>query len=350
MLTTPPTTAVGARDSVDRSRPTSTMNMPTTLRLHNQSRRRALLACLAIAAICALHGCSGEETTPLRPPADNPFVAFKSGSDTTLAVVTWNVRNFATDAGAEEVALAAQVVAGIAADIVALQEIAQWPRFDELNAALPAYSGFQSRTNQYQNLGYLWLDETVTVATVYEIFIDSQYWRPFPRRPLVAEVTWRDRDLVLINNHLKCCGDGVLDRDDPDDEENRRLVANQLLEQWIDTVMTGRAVILLGDLNDLLTDAPAHNVFEPFHLRPDRYRFADQAVAEGPASGWSWGPARSHLDHILVNGAFFAALDAPAAVCRTLRIDQAMDSGEYRRLLSDHAPVVLVVPGRLLDW
>jgi endonuclease/exonuclease/phosphatase family metal-dependent hydrolase len=307
-----------------------------------------LVPLCVLALLCT--GCSDPETTPLRPPPSNPFSDYRIGATGQFSAVAWNVRNFATDAADTEVALTAQAIAAMAADVVALQEIAQHLRFDQLVGELPAYAGFQSRNNQYQNLAYVWLDSTVTVQNIYEIYTSSSYWRPFPRRPLVMELTWRSRELVLINNHLKCCGDGVLDRDDPDDEENRRWVANQYLAAWIENEKPDQAVILLGDLNDLLTDPPQHNVFEPFYLQPDRYRFADQAIAEGPASGWSWGPARSHLDHILVTSELFAALESPAAVCVTLRLDLALDSGQFRQQMSDHLPVALSLPAAAMIW
>ena len=323
------------------------MTLPAHLPLRLLPLCVLVLLCV-LALLCA--GCSDPETTPLRPPPPNPFSAYQVGATGQFSAVAWNVRNFATDADDTEVALTAQAIAAMAADVVALQEIAQHLRFDQLVGELPAYAGFQSRNNQYQNLAYVWLDSTVTVQNIYEIYTSSSYWRPFPRRPLVMELTWRNRELVLINNHLKCCGDGVLDRDDPDDEENRRWVANQYLAAWIENEKPDQAVILLGDLNDLLTDPPQHNVFEPFYLQPDRYRFADQAIAEGPASGWSWGPARSHLDHILVTSELFTALESPEAVCVTLRLDLALDSGQFRLEMSDHLPVALSLPASAMIW
>lgn len=305
-------------------------------------------------SLVLLGGCSESETTPLRPPPPNPFTAYAVGTDTTFEAITWNLHNFAQDAGEVEVELTAQAITAIAADVVAVQEIAQWPRFDELVAVLPDYAGHRSRTNNFQNLGYLWLEGEVQAEAIYEIFGSSDYSLPFPRRPLVMEAIWRGHEILLINNHLKAFRDGYLDRDDPYNNENRRWQACNLLEQWIDTMHPDRAVILLGDLNDLLTVAPPNNVFEAFYQRPDRYRFADQAVAEGPASGWSWrGNASyppSHLDHILITSQLFAAFTADGADCLTLRVDLALESGEYRRSMGDHVPVAIILPYSAMVW
>ena len=307
-------------------------------------RCRSLLPLLLL-VLLALAGCGGSETTPLEPVDDNPFSPYAVGTDTTCEVLTWNLRNFATDAGATEVDLVAQAIAGLDADLVAVQEIAQPNRFSQLLDQLPGRSGYQATSDGFQNLGYVWLDSTVTVQQVYEIYTSE--WNAFPRSPLVIELIWRGHPLVVIDNHLKCCGDGVLDPDDPDDEENRRLVACQLLEAWIAVEHPDQAVIVLGDLNDLLTDPAADNVFAPFFDRPDQYRFADRAIAEGPRSEWSWGAGQSHLDHILVTDELFAALAADGGACRTLRIDQALD-GTYTTRISDHVPVALILPAGAL--
>jgi len=38
--------------------------------------------------------------------------------------------------------------------------------------------------------------------------------------------------------------------------------------------------MLLGDLNDQLTDAPDANVFEPLLAQPDQYRFLTMPLAQ----------------------------------------------------------------------
>ncbi len=307
---------------------------------------RALVLAASLVLLALAAGCGSEETTTLAPADSNRFAAHAVGTDTPLELVTWNLRNFASDAGSEEVALVAEAIAGMGADVVALQEIAQGVRFDQLLEQLPDWSGYQARSDNFQNLAYVWLDSTVTVRGVSELFPSE--WRAFPRQPLVLEISWQGHDLVLVNNHLKCCGNGVLEADDEDDEETRRLAAVELMTAWVDAEQADAAVVILGDLNDLITDDAANNVFATWLGRPDDFRFADQAVAAGPADGWSWGPGRSHLDHLLVTDELFGALAAAGASCRTLRLDRDLRGGDFTTRMSDHAPVVLVLPGSAL--
>jgi len=309
---------------------------------------KVLMLALVTILLGSFTGCGNSVTTKVEPEPDNPFLAFRVGSDSSLDVVTWNLHNFAEDDGNNEVALVAKAIEGLGADIVAIQEIAQGHRFDQLLDALPNHSGYQATSDNYQNLGYVWLDSTVTVERVYEWEPDIEDpWRPFPRTPLLLEITWSGATVTLINNHFKCCGDGQLNPDYPGDEEKRRLDASQYLADYMRSDLADDSVILLGDLNDLLTDPVIHNAFMPFYDHPDHFRFADQAVAEGPSSGWSWGPGGSHLDHILVSDELFAALGAQGADCMTVRIDQQLD-GEYRDKISDHLPVAVVLPGAAL--
>lgn len=303
--------------------------------------RWLLLIAPSLLLLSLLTGCGGSETRPVDPVPDNPFASFAVGRDDAFEAVTWNLHNFAEDAGRDEVVLAAQAIEALGCDVVAIQEIAERDRFDQLLVELPAWSGNQATSDSYQNLGFVWLDSTVTMVSIAEIRPDVEdAWRPFPRWPLVMEVVWQGRSLALINNHYKAFGDAS--------SQARRRLASEILEAHIAAAYPGRAVILLGDLNDHLDDAEDTNVFLPFLNQPQRYRFADMDVALGPSAGWSWGPGSSHLDHILVTEPLFAALEADGSSCDTVRLDRALASGRFRDELSDHAPVVVVLPGALL--
>jgi endonuclease/exonuclease/phosphatase family metal-dependent hydrolase len=305
-------------------------------------RRTASLPILCLVALAVLvAGCGETVTTTAPSQTENPFAAYAVGTDTTFEAATWNLHNFAESAGATTVELAAEAITALDVDVVALQEIAEPAQFDKLLQKLPGWTGVQATSDSYQNLAYIWRTATVSVGPdgVYEIFPHDGL--PFPRTPLLLDLVWNGHPLLLIDNHLKCCGDGVLQVNDPGDEETRRLDACRMLADWIATEAPDRAVIVLGDLNDRLDDPPANNVFTPFLDHPDQYSFADMALALGPRQDWSYGPGRTHFDHILLTDELFAAFAAPDAECVTVRLDEALGGGTYKSQLSDHAPVAV---------
>jgi endonuclease/exonuclease/phosphatase family metal-dependent hydrolase len=227
-------------------------------------------------------------------------------------------------------------------DVVALQEIESTYWFGNVRDQLDGWDGYRSGgASGNLNLAVLWdtTELTVEPGGVYEYVPADD--RPFPRRPLVIECRHGDKELVIIVNHLKCCGDGSIDEDDPWDEETRRRDACVALQSYIETEFPGERVILLGDLNDELTDPPAANVFENFLTSAATYRFADLEIAEGPASGWSYPSWPSHLDHILITAPLFSAFDDTASLTATILLDDYLRNGIYGQMVSDHRPVVL---------
>jgi len=312
---------------------------------------------LLFATALLIGGCGTSETThvPDPGPGDTLFDELDFGGNDTFDVVTWNIENFTNeydDNPSERIRYVIAAVKAFAADVVAVQEITSNYAFQQVLAGLDGWDGY--RDPEYsgsQKLAYLWNTATVTVtAGPYNIFgWDSN---SFPRRPLVLECTYLGQPLVIVNNHLKCCGDGVIaadpDQDDDgwiEDEETRRLNAIVQLEEWIRDNHADDAVILLGDLNDKLTDSTANNVFNVFLDAPADYTFADLPIATGPSSSWSFRYS-SHIDHILVTDELFAPLAHGDAEVRTLRMDSYLDSGwgEYETNLSDHLPVGMRLP------
>lgn len=320
---------------------------------------KRIIASLIIAAAAALlsGGCGSSETTHVPDPGttDTLFADLEFGGTATFDIVTWNIENFTNEDDANPTERERYVIAAVkafAADVVALQEITNSTSFRNVLEGLEGWDGY--RDSEYwgsQQLAYLWNTQTVTVTDgPYNIFGWDN--NSFPRRPLVFECTYLGQPLVIINNHFKCCGDGTIavnpDADGDDwieDEETRRLNAVIQLEQWIRDNHPDSAVILLGDLNDKLTDAPSANVFNVFLDAPDDYVFADMSLATGSSSSWSY-KYTSHIDHIMLTNELFAPLDSPAAEVVTLRLDDYLQSGwnEYETNLSDHLPVGLKLP------
>jgi endonuclease/exonuclease/phosphatase family metal-dependent hydrolase len=298
-----------------------------------------LLAGLS-ALVLVLAGCGKTETTTPEP-VGNPFVPAQVGTDSTLEVMTWNIEVF-PKAGTT-IDWVRQIIEGVRPDIVAVEEISNTASFDALSAALGGWDGEHASSDAYQNLGFLYrVDGGLEVTSIYEIFASNDYSRPFPRAPYVLEATWNGTPIVVIGNHLKAMGNGVMDPSDPWDEETRRRDACILLAEYIKTELVGKRVFVVGDMNDEITDAAVNNVFQTFLDQPDTFRFADMAIALGPSEDWSYPTWPSHIDHILVTEPLFAALSGPSALTTVVPLGAYMPSGmgKYMTEVSDHLPVI----------
>lgn len=301
---------------------------------------------VSVVALLLLGGC-GESTTrtPGEPTDDIWLDGLSFGSDGTVDVLTWNMKGFPMTGSTVDYLIGA--VERLEPDLVGFQEIE-----DEFNVGafadvldgLEGYDGFLSDSDYYINLAWLWRTETVIVDDVYEIYQDDG--TAFPRHPLVVEAVAHGTPMTLINNHFKAqdsSDDDVIDWGDYNDTQFRRALACQLLDQWVDAEKADEAVVILGDLNDSLTDIHA-NVFEIFLDDPDHWRFADMDIATGPVtefSYWSRTFGYNHLDHILVSDELFAGLEEGGPTVETIRVDHYLRGGlsEYHSEMSDHLPV-----------
>ena len=86
-------------------------------------------------------------------------------------------------------------------------------------------------------------------------------------------MNYNGENIEIINSHLKCCGDGILDTNDISDEENRRYRAMNMIKDYIDNNLQSSKVIYLGDLNDELQDPFANNVFRNIFLDSNKLLF-----------------------------------------------------------------------------
>ena len=266
------------------------------------------------------------------------------GSDNSFEVVTWNIENFPKNEPATLQYVLA-IIEAMDADIIAIQEIQNYPVLDDLDTFLEDYTSY-SQSLDRAGLVFLYKHDAVQLNSAYELFTQAPEWNNFPRFPMVIEVTYANQDFVIINNHYKCCGNGLLDLDDPWDQETRRYTANLLLKQYIDTNLPNDAVFVVGDLNDILTDQEIHNVFTPFLNDPESYLFADMDIAQGSVSNWSFPNWPSHLDHILITNELFELYAMPGAGTQTIMVDSYLQGGfnEYDQNVSDHRPVGISLP------
>lgn len=261
------------------------------------------------------------------------------GTDNTLDVVSWNIEWFPKE-GQTTINNVKGIIDALDAEIIAVQEVDSKYSFQQLIDELDDYDGYYLQ-DQYQSLAYLYKKSEVQVMDRFEIYTTSSYWSPFPRSPLVLKIKFRNEIYYIINNHLKCCGDGDLDPYDTGDEEARRLRACNLLDDYIEDNLSNQKVIVLGDMNDEITDNDQDNVFSTFLSKPSDYTFADMRIAESGSAGWSYPDWPSHLDHILLTNELFEQVEQDGSSCEVIKLDDHFYGGfnEYENKVSDHRPV-----------
>ncbi|MEN8005907.1 MAG: endonuclease/exonuclease/phosphatase family protein [Candidatus Krumholzibacteriota bacterium] len=305
-------------------------------------KRRLGSSILLLAAVFVMASCGSSEKSVV-PVVENPFVGATVGTDSTLEIATWNLENFAK-AHDETVAKVSQAVAAMDIDIIALQEIKNGVEFQALVDGLEGWEGRKASTHCCINLAYLYrTGGKLEVDSFYEILAGLPWKDPLDRNPFVLSGSYDGKPIVVINNHYWARGDGIIDENDPEDREWLRLQASRLLDEYIRTNYAGQRVILVGDLNDQLTDSAANNVFQPFLDAPDLYDFVDMDIARGPSSGWSYPNWPSHLDHILITAPLFEAFQGSTTLVQVVPLHTFLRQGfnDYEEYISDHLPVVL---------
>ena len=261
------------------------------------------------------------------------------GDDNSLDVATWNIEWFPKN-NQITIDYVTEIINLLDLDILAIQEVDDITMFDQMLDSLPAYSGYYE-SSWFAGLAYIYKTGLVEINDIYEIYTTSSYWNAFPRSPMVMDINFMGVNYFIINNHFKCCGDGIIDFDDPSDEENRRYTAINLIKEYIDNNLSNNNVIVLGDLNDDIAEAPPNNVFQEVLNDSTHYRFADLEIAQGNSSEWSFPNWPSHLDHILITDELFNELNNSEV--QTIKIDEYLDGGwnEYDQNISDHRPVAI---------
>ncbi len=269
------------------------------------------------------------------------FEELEFGTDTTFEVVTWNIEWF-PKAGQTTVDYVTQIIEALDVDLIAMQELDDKDAFDQMMDDLVDYVGYYE-SGWFAGLAYIYDPNAIVINDIYEIYTTEEYWNAFPRSPMVMDLSFEGENIFVINNHYKCCGDGLLDYGNNSDEEYRRYRANELLKAYVDVNLPDSKVIVLGDLNDILTDVTNHNVFQMFFDDTENYLFADLEIEQGSSSDWSYPTWPSHLDHILITNELFDALGNDGSAVATIKIDEHFPGGwsGYDQNVSDHRPVAM---------
>jgi len=271
------------------------------------------------------------------------FEGLKYGTDSTFDIGSWNLKEFPTNKDNTLIHLT-KILKKIDLDVIAIQKIKDSLKFIELAELNPEYKAYW-KINYILGLGFL-VKKNIEVIEIKEIFNFPKYWSIFPRAPLILEIIENGNKIIIINNHLKCCGDGILDTNDSKDEETTRINAIKLLKKYVDENYQNEKVILLGDFNDNLADDPQNNIFGEI-LNDNNYTILDYNIAFKDSTYWSYPSWPSHIDHIIINNNLeseFNLLNKNSIneAVKVLKIDDYYQNGlfDYFKNISDHRPIV----------
>ena len=270
-------------------------------------------------------------------------------SEAFFSIVTWNIEIFPKNENT--INLLAELMIEIDADVYSLQEITNTNYFNQLINkindldALNSWSGFRSgdENSPYQELAYIIKTSLIKInQNPYTILNDDYYYFAY-REPFLINLSYMNNSFFIINNHFKCCGDGYLDNENSSDEEYRRKKASELLKNYVEENLPEEKVIIVGDLNDELTDIVSNNVFNSFLNDPLNFLFVDMEIAIGTETNWSFPSWPSHLDHILITNELYNIFNDSRSIVKTIHAANYISGGinEYDENISDHLPIML---------
>lgn len=262
--------------------------------------------------------------------------------DTRFADVGfWNIEHFRDDVSDTRLEAVADVVAGLAMDVMGLVEV-QAGALDRLVVSLTSrgydYGHVVLDVPGSQDLALLHDRDTTRVelrTDLNERHRERLQARTaagktaFPREPLFAKCTVDEGDsaveFLAIVLHLKAFGDAQ-------SRSRRRLAATKLAEIVEDIrSREGLPVVLGGDYNELLTN----DVLTPLTDSPDLFALtADDAVSG--AISYVGGSHRSLIDHVIVSSDVRLG-EISGDDAAIVRLDRSI--ADFAGRVSDHAPI-----------
>lgn len=300
-------------------------------------QRIHLIFAIAILLAMSFSSCEKEEVSVNWKYDFNECVV-GTGSE-SLEVVTFNIEHFSNSGYhdfkmSERLPYIASLIGQLDADVVAIQEIGSEYWTSRLADEMPGWEGlYTPESSGKQSLAYVYKTSEIEIIEEETEAILKSDWYAFPRAPFKIKVRHKGSGLevYLINNHLKCCGGN--------ENEGRRRDASEKLKDYIDNFLANDKVIVLGDLNDEISDVYSYdNVFWNFVEDADNYKFVDMDIALGSRDYWSYPGSRyeSHIDHILISSELFDQHTS------TTTIRPSFCQSDYLKKGSDHRPVMAV--------
>lgn len=242
-----------------------------------------------------------------------------------VSVMTWNLRHFPLSGQTEDAVV--EILEDLAPDFVGIQEVQDSAALARVAARLPGFRVIEAEPGPFSGVAALVRTSTLQVHDTEDLFEDA--WFPFPRPLLTVDVQVAGTDedegrLELGVAHLKARSD--------ERSMNRRREASVELRGWFDEHRRqGVHALLLGDLNDEVTDAPSENVFAPLLDAGSGITFLTEELEASGAT--TYIPWSRMLDHIIVTD----DLERHHVDTDVLALD---DDPNYERDISDHRPVM----------
>lgn len=292
-----------------------------------------ILSLALFVAVILLHSCTKDSPSGTKKEGGVKKTALINVKDCIvktspekLEIVTWNIEHFPKNENT--IKNVAALILEMNVDVLALQEIRNQQVLKALIKLLPGWK-YVIHDNSDLNLAYLYKTADISInGNPYAILKENRY--ELPRSPYVLPIRFKKNnlDIILINNHFKAMK-GT-------ENESRRREASVLLKKWIDEKHANDNVILLGDLNDEITDSYKRNVFQIFLDDKENYRFADMKIAHDKKY-WSYPSFPGHIDHILITDELFDNLRN----VYTYTFNHC--DKKYKSIVSDHYPVCIVL-------
>ncbi|NNE35171.1 MAG: T9SS type A sorting domain-containing protein [Rhodothermales bacterium] len=228
---------------------------------HSYDRRRpSFFKTLILAGVGLLFGLGIQQRAVGQNPLDK-------GTEETFEIATWNIEWFGGANGptddARQVRNATRIIRDADIDLWALQEIADETAFATMIADLGGtYEGRLAPTSSQRGLGlaFVYKSDVVRVRRIQEIL--TSFSSDFAGRPpyqLEADVTVDGPTVTVtfIVVHMKAMSDR--------DSYDQRVAASNRLKIHIDfTSLSTKPVIILGDLNDLLSGSITSGELSPY--------------------------------------------------------------------------------------
>ncbi len=299
------------------------------------------LTYLQLLLVLLFAACGSNSSTKIEGPIEKSLLevtdCIVETTDNKLEIATWNIEHFPkTKNTIKELA---GIIKRMDVDVIAMQEVTSKEKLDALSKLLPNYKAVIKIT-QNVHLAFLYKKSEIEINGNPYGILKGKTYEFAGRTPYVLPIRAKsiNMNLILINNHFKATShwDGTPEK--KKETVNRRRKSVQLLKEWIDTNYPKDNVIVLGDMNDEITDEKEENVFQVFLDDTANYHFADRELAlPKNKEYWSYPSFPSHIDHILITNELFDNEDTTYTYTF-----QKCDEG-YDALISDHQPVCLVL-------